>query len=207
MTTPQERIIRGIVWAVLVAGIGLITWSVVAPPTTPSQAVPTAPEPFVADAPTGEPAVVAAEAPAAEPSQTVVYVTGAVARPGLYALAASARVGEAVTAAGGVTADAAYESINMAAHVTDAAHIHVPRTGETLLPTPATAQAGADGTIAINDADAAGLMALPGVGAGLAARIIAYRDAHGPFRSIADLDAVSGVGAALLQKLEPLIRF
>jgi competence protein ComEA len=41
----------------------------------------------------------------------------------------------------------------------------------------------------------------------MAERIVAYRTQHGPFKTLADLDAVNGIGGALLERLQPLIRF
>lgn len=70
-----------------------------------------------------------------------------------------------------------------------------------------TAGEAASGPIAINEASSEELMRLPGVGETLAGRIIAHRQQHGPFRRLEDLDAVSGIGPALLEKLAPLIRF
>jgi len=48
---------------------------------------------------------------------------------------------------------------------------------------------------------------LPRVGAALAERIVADREAHGPFRSLADLDRVSGIGPAMLEALAPHLDF
>lgn len=59
--------------------------------------------------------------------------------------------------------------------------------------------------IDINTANATTLEALPGVGPSLAQEIIADRTQHGPFRSVADLDRVRGVGDKLLAKLMPFI--
>lgn len=61
--------------------------------------------------------------------------------------------------------------------------------------------------IPINDASSAELQRLPGVGPTLAQRIIDHRQQHGAFRSAADLDAVKGIGPALLAKIAPLVRF
>ncbi|HLL48417.1 MAG TPA: helix-hairpin-helix domain-containing protein, partial [Longimicrobiaceae bacterium] len=44
---------------------------------------------------------------------------------------------------------------------------------------------------------------LPRVGPGLAARIVARRESAGPFRTLADLDSVPGVGPALLAQVAP----
>lgn len=53
----------------------------------------------------------------------------------------------------------------------------------------------------LNLATAADLTRLPGVGDGLARRIIEHRDAQGPYRSLADLDRVPGIGPALLKRV------
>jgi competence protein ComEA len=50
----------------------------------------------------------------------------------------------------------------------------------------------------INTADAAALETLAGVGPSLAARIIAWREQNGPFRSVDELTAVSGIGPKTL---------
>jgi competence protein ComEA len=81
---------------------------------------------------------------------------------------------------------------------------------------PAPAFRGADPTdpgqappsraLDINRADAADLQALPGIGPVLARRIVAHREAHGPFRDPADLLHVSGLGATRLARLHGLIR-
>ncbi|MBM4392006.1 MAG: helix-hairpin-helix domain-containing protein [Deltaproteobacteria bacterium] len=57
----------------------------------------------------------------------------------------------------------------------------------------------------INKADAAALESLPGIGESTAANIIAYRDQNGPFTSIDQLDAVSGIGEKTMEKLRPLV--
>jgi competence protein ComEA len=54
-----------------------------------------------------------------------------------------------------------------------------------------------------NTADADELQRLPRVGPSLAARIVAHREANGPFRSLADLDAVPGIGPAVLDGIAP----
>lgn len=51
----------------------------------------------------------------------------------------------------------------------------------------------------LNRADAASLAALPGVGDAKAAAIVDYRDRHGPYHAVEDLDAVPGIGKATIQ--------
>lgn len=59
----------------------------------------------------------------------------------------------------------------------------------------------------VDRADLAELQQLPGIGPSLAARIIADRNANGPFGSIAALDEVSGVGPTLINRLGPHVTF
>jgi len=54
----------------------------------------------------------------------------------------------------------------------------------------------------VNRADVDELRSLPGIGPGLARRIAAHRDEHGPFRSLDDLRRVKGIGAGKLRALE-----
>jgi competence ComEA-like helix-hairpin-helix protein len=60
-------------------------------------------------------------------------------------------------------------------------------------------------SININTAPEAELVRLPGIGQAYARRIIAYRDGHGPFKSVDDLALVSGIGAKRLEALRPFV--
>lgn len=140
-----------------------------------------------------------------------VHVLGQVARPGVVTVPADARVQDVVRAAGGLLDSADLTRVNLARRVQDGEQIVVPRPGQEVTTAPGPAPAG-DGTAApsspvdLNAADASALDALPGVGPVLAARIVQYRDTNGPFRSIDQLDEVSGIGAKLMEQLRPLVR-
>ena len=92
--------------------------------------------------------------------------------------------------------------VNLAARLQDGMQVHVAQRAQ---PTPVLATGNAP--VRINHADAEALQRLPGVGPVLAQRIVARRDEQGPYAELADLDAVAGVGPALLRRLEGLLRF
>ena len=124
-----------------------------------------------------------------------VHVAGLVSHPGLVDLPEGSRVGDAVAAAGGLLPGARADLINLAAAIADGQQIVVPGAGGEL---PATGATVADGKIHLNQATAAELDALPGVGPVIAERIVSYRDANGPFQAVEDLLDVPGIGEAKL---------
>ncbi len=70
------------------------------------------------------------------------------------------------------------------------------------------AQAGPEGgntPLDLNRATAAQLETLPGIGAVKAAAILAVRETRGGFQSMEELEAVRGIGPALVAKLRPLV--
>jgi competence protein ComEA len=156
------------------------------------------------------------------PALLVVDVVGAVRRNGVVRLPAGSRVIDAVTAAGGATADADLVRLNLAAPVADGARIAVPRFGAPapqVDPVAVTGAGAPPGTgangggapsrsspVDINSATAEQLDALPGIGPATAAAIIADRQANGPFRSVDDLGRVRGIGDAKLAQLRGLVK-
>lgn len=155
--------------------------------------------------------------PTATLAPIIVFVSGAVTRPGIYGLEAAARVADALAAAGGLTDDANATLVNQAERLWDGAQIHVPSVTATTVaapepPTgvsgsvavdapPAIAGAGNGGSININTATATELESLPGIGPSKAAAIIANR----PFTSVDDLERVPGIGARTIEQLRPLV--
>lgn len=136
----------------------------------------------------------------------VVDVEGAVANPGLQTLPSGSRIGDAVDAAGGMREDAATGTVNLAKVVSDGDQIVILTKEEEAQSRTASqsdarsdagsgdAQAGSSGKININTADATELQQLSGVGPSLSERIVEYRQANGKFKSIEDLQNVSGIG-------------
>jgi competence protein ComEA len=130
-----------------------------------------------------------------------VHVVGEVANPGVYELPAGSRLVDAVAAAGGFTLTADQADLNLAQVVTDGQQIVVATRGASPV---AGSAPGGDGTaspgtgptgpVNINSADLTGLQTLDGIGPSLAQRILAYRAAHGGFRSVNDLRNVTGIG-------------
>ena len=133
-------------------------------------------------------------APVRDESQTViVHVVGKVASPGVVELPAGARVLDAVEAAGGVTKSKALESVNLARIVVDGEQIDVGASAEAN---------GGSSRVSLNSASAEQLQQLPGVGPVIAERIVAWRTKNGPFRSVAELAEVSGIGPAMVEQIE-----
>jgi competence protein ComEA len=175
-------------------------------------ASPSAPPTDVAPVPAGSPSpAVDAQGP-----QVVVHVVGKVVAPGLVTLPAGARVADALDAAGGATKGADLTRLNLARTVVDGEQVHVPAPGET--PAPVDAGAGSapsagmptpeptpGAPVPLNTADLTTLDTLPGVGPVLAERIVAWRDANGPFTSVDELTEVSGIGPSVLEGLRDLV--
>lgn len=87
----------------------------------------------------------------------------------------------------------------------DRAAMEAPASAETRLTAPAEEVRPDPAPVNLNTADPEALTALPGIGEELAARIAAYREAHGPFETVEDLTKVSGIGQGKLAALEGLV--
>lgn len=155
--------------------------------------------PAVAPAPVGGPTT-----PAPQPL-VVVDVVGAVRRPGLYRLAAGARVADALARAGGSTRKADLEQVNLAAPVGDGQQIVIPRRAAPGASPTGGGEPAQTGPVHLNTATLEELDTLPGVGPVTAQKIVDYRTQHGAFRSVDELDAISGIGPARLDELRALV--
>lgn len=216
-TAPLWRA-RIVTSAVLLLAVLAGTWWAVGWLTSP--AGPTAGG-APAAAPVGEPGAVTepgTPVPDAGPTGTAgtvtVHVAGEVAEPGLVELPSGARVQDALQAAGGPSDDAVVDLLNLAAPAVDGSQILVPGPEGT---DEVAGVSGSDGggaggqahegsgTVNVNTADSAVLEQLPGIGPALAGRIIDHREQVGPFGSLEDLDAVSGIGPAMMEQLDGLV--
>ena len=160
-----------------------------------------------------------------------IYVTGEVKNPGVYKVSADSRIFQAVEKAGGFTAKADRNSINMAERLIDGLQIYIspkvtqqkqiqtqnqnnaikiPGVQQNVIKTQPKAQTINNNNILgskvdINNATAKELELIKGVGSVIAQRIIEYRETHGRFNSPDDLIHIKGIGSKTLEKMRPQI--
>lgn len=169
----------------------------------------------------------------ASPQQMYVDVKGAVKNPGVYQINGNMRVVDAIELAGGLTRSADKKQINLAQKLTDQQVIYIPLRGEikgnraiAAAPNqspqaPATADSGTESGAAtdaatgqsagqgaqinLNTADKSKLQELNGIGDKKADQIIAYRQAHGQFKSTEELKDVPRFGDKTFNNLKSSI--
>jgi competence protein ComEA len=135
--------------------------------------------------------------PTATPGMVTVYVSGAVATPGVYSLPEASRIDDAIQAAGGFAIGAESDQINLATVLEDEQQIHVPgilNTGHV-----------SAGRVNINTATASEFDALPGIGPTTAEAIVEYRLTNGDFQTIQDIQNVPGIGPATYDRIKDYI--
>lgn len=142
-----------------------------------------------------------AAAPGGGGGDAVVHVAGAVRKPGVYRLPAGSRVADAVERAGGETAAAAVDGINLAARLADGQQVVVPSRAEGGAGAGGAAAGADEGPISLGSATAEDLEAIEGIGPVTASAIIEYRDERGGLSSIEELEEVSGIGPATMESL------
>jgi competence protein ComEA len=142
----------------------------------------------------------------------VVYVAGAVRRPGLYHLQFGDRYARAVELAGGLSPQADAAGVNLAAPAGDGDEIDVPVAGQTARVHRQArhsrhhAQAPAEASVDLNAADATQLGAVPGIGRAVAQRVVELRQRQGPFASLDELLDVAGMTQSRLERARPYLR-
>ena len=157
------------------------------------------------------PAVTPLQAPvrpkAAPAKLLVVDVAGAVRHPGLYRLRSGSRIDDAIASAGGATAKAQLDTVNLAAPVADGEQVVVPGRGVAGVAAASAPAAGSSPTapLDLNSATLEQLENLPGIGPVTAQKILDYRQQHGAFHSVAELQGVPGIGPAHMAQLKGLV--
>ena len=211
---------------VSVAVVGVAGWWLVrVPPPPPEASLSFASTTVAANSPAAnDGGVNIGGATVATPQTITVHVAGAVKNPGVYRLRYGLRVNDAVVAAGGATAAANLDVINLATVLNEGEQIYVPKRGEkphTITGRPqvgggatggaagvngGASNGGALSTININLASVVELEQLPGVGPATAKAIVAYREKNGAFQRVEDLLKVRGIGPAKLSEILPRAR-
>lgn len=138
-----------------------------------------------------------------------VDVCGAVKCPGVYELDEDARAFEALERAGGLLDEACTAAVNRAEKLQDGQKLYIPTKEEweqNRLPEASGAAPVSDGLVNINTADVEELCSLPGVGESRAKAIIQYREDHGAFGAIEEIQNVSGIKNGLFLKMKDLIK-
>jgi competence protein ComEA len=139
----------------------------------------------------------------------VIDVAGAVRRPGLYRLRSGSRIDDAIAAAGGPTAKAQLDTVNLAAPIADGEQVVVPGRGAVgataAAASPPAAGSSPTAPLDLNTATLEQLEALPGIGPVTAQKILDYRQAHGAFHSVTELQGVPGIGPAHMSQLKGLV--
>jgi len=211
---PSPRIVLAALIAVVIVAV-MAGW---AQGKTPSSGLSSTTPSFSATA------KAAPGSPPAVTGEVLVDVVGKVKKPGVVRLEASARVQDAIKAAGGALPGTDLSGLNLARHLSDGEQLRVgieensapeggAKSGGAGAAESAGQQAGAGaaagaggGKISINEASQQQLEQLPGVGQALAQRIVDYRQSQGRFQNLEDLKNVSGIGEKKYASLAAMIR-
>lgn len=161
-------------------------------------------------------------------AKITVYVSGAVAKPGLHEIEPGSRAVDAIAAAGGMTEEANKDKVNLAKICKDGMQVNVPRLSakelrklrqengtavyadskthitENAVYETSAKEKSHTGKINLNSASVEELEELPGVGEVTAQRIAEYRSLHG-FTKIEDIMNVKGIGQAKFNKMRPYL--
>ena len=133
-----------------------------------------------------------------------VYVSGAVALPGIYQVEPGLRVADVLALAGGADENADLQKVNLAQKCKDGMQVKVPSRKIVSAKNQSSRAVAGTGSPAIllNAASEAELDRLPGISPVLARRIVQYRTEHGEFHSLQELLQIPGVNEILLERLQ-----
>jgi len=153
-------------------------------------------------------------------TELTVHIAGAVKTPGVYQLHIGARINDGVVAAGGATAQADLDSVNLAMLLSEGEQIYIPKRNDkphiivqprftssnNLNSSNSATNNELQISININTATAIELEQLAGVGPSTAKAIIEFRQKNGGFKTVEDLLNVRGIGPAKLSEILPQAR-
>lgn len=137
-----------------------------------------------------------------ENSTIQVFVCGEVKNPGVYQVKRDDRIISAIEAAGGLTKDAAYDSVNQAQKMEDGQQIYIPSKTDQQNTLTQESDEGSSGLISINRASKEELMTLPGIGESKADSILSYREEQGGFQTKEELMKISGIKKGVYDKIK-----
>ena len=148
--------------------------------------------------------------------EIVVHITGEVKKEGVVYLEEGSRVVDAIKKAGGETKEADLSQVNLAYVLQDGQKIYIPNKNEKISAytsenmgenieqnNTTTKKEGAK--VNINTAGVEELDQLPGIGPAIAQRIIDYRNEHGEFKKVEDIQEVKGIGDAKYSEIKDSI--
>ena len=208
---PQQRFSRmhvGVIGVLLILGLLTAGWLLL-------RARP------VAVASSGEVVTVSTplqSAPTASPTASeratrlVVHVLGAVRHPGLVRLPENSRVQDAIEAAGGLTGRADPGELNLAQPLVDGQQVVIGTAGDPVGEVRDGRESGAGSgpsakaALDLNRANQAQLEELPGIGPVTAGAILGWRQQHGRFSRIEELQEVDGIGPKTYAQIAPHVR-
>jgi competence protein ComEA len=145
-------------------------------------------------------------------TRLVVHVLGAVRHPGLVKLPENSRVQDAIDAAGGLTGRADPGELNLAQPLADGQQVVIGTTGDPTGEVRDGQESGAGSgrsataTLDLNRANQTQLEELPGIGPVTAGAILTWRQQHGRFSRIEELQEVDGIGPKTYAQIAPHVR-
>jgi competence protein ComEA len=202
--TRKSRQLKLLLVLTVSTAIGALIWSWLFPPARPqivrSETSSTAGLSPAAET-GGQPAVSLAD-------PIPIYLIGAVKNPGIYSIERGTYLYQLVEQAGGLSEEAAADSINLAMRLDENQLVRIPTRAE-VAQDPVKALLGeaeaSNPLIDLNKADEALLEGLPGIGPSTAKAIVEYRKKNGSFACIEDLMKVPGIKESRFNALKDLV--
>jgi competence protein ComEA len=208
---PRQRFSRrhvGVIGILLVLGVITTGWLLL-------RARPVAvasPNEVVTMSAPGPSAPLTSASPSERATKLVVHVIGAVRRPGLVKLPENSRVQDAIDAAGGLTDRADPGELNLAQLIADGQQLVIGTTSDPAGEVRDGRESASGGgsaetaTLDLNRANQVQLEELPGVGPVTAGAILSWRQQHGRFSRLEELQEVDGIGPKTYAQIAPHVR-